>query len=401
MVNDNSNEYDLLRAVPADLDTISYLEAVSYPNDEAATPEKIRYRVENAGDFFHVLKDSHGQIVGFINGTCVMEHSIHHESMSEHHPRGRTLVIHSVVIKSSHRGQKLASLMLKKYISKICGFQVIRLSPVVHGEVQVDAFVTSRAFSGNPAAVVFSHGDVEWMQNVAMENNLAETSFLEKIDEFTPTTEVELCGHATLAAAHALYDTGRVSSSQMISFHSLYSGILTAKGNEDGTITLSFPATPVTEIELAAIDLDVLRTAFGTSSDEVLYTGRSKYDLFLELSTEAFERIKDINFSALTHFGGRGVIITTKGGGNSEEFAHCDFSSRCFFPLAGINEDPVCGSAHCALAVYWAEKIKREDNRLTAFQASPRGGLLKLRLVNDRAEISGGSRTVMTTRILA
>lgn len=159
MVNENSNEYDLLRADPVDLDTISYLEAVSYPSDEAATPEKIRYRVENAGDFFNVLKDRHGQIVGFINGTCVMERTIHHESMSEHHPRGRTLVIHSVVIKSSHRGQKLASLMLKKYIWKMyekklcdsilllskaylihfymsCGFQVIRLSPVVHGEVR-------------------------------------------------------------------------------------------------------------------------------------------------------------------------------------------------------------------------------------------------------------------------
>lgn len=214
--------FEFRQAVIEDATAITLLEDNSYPPDEAATPAKISYRIQHASDFFYVLKENH-HLVGFVNGTLVLEDTIHHESMSTHHPSGKTLVIHSVVVDKDHRRQKVASNMLQQYVKKISelktvsrilllskaallpfylsnGFSFIRISPVVHGQEQwmelginlhdfeavnqwtVDAFA-AEPFSGNPAAVVLQHKDDIWMQKVALENNYAETSFVEHIED--------------------------------------------------------------------------------------------------------------------------------------------------------------------------------------------------------------------------
>ena len=210
------------RALEADIDEICKLEAEGYPADEAASPEQISYRLQEANDYFWVLK-SNDKIVGFVNGTCIVEDSIHHESMSHHDSRGKTLVIHSVVTAPDMRRRKFASKMLLSYIFEIskllnidrllllskayllplylsCGFQFMKVSPVVHGQEKwmelgldlkeyrgtkqwiVDAFASS-PFSGNPAAVVLTQKSDEWMQKVAMENNYAETSFVKHLED--------------------------------------------------------------------------------------------------------------------------------------------------------------------------------------------------------------------------
>lgn len=153
------------------------------------------------------------------------------------------------------------------------------------------------------------------------------------MSRFTPNKEVELCGHATLAAAHALYETGRVLPCSTISFHTLHSGVLTATGKPDGTISLSFPATPVKETVLSSEDTAVLCGALHIAPNDVLFSGRSLYDLMVEIAPAAFAQLGDIGYSALAHFGGRGVIVTCSGGGSNERSAQCDFRSRCFFPV--------------------------------------------------------------------
>lgn len=217
--------YELGLIEAKDVDEVAGLEAASYPEDEAASPERILYRSQHATSYFHVLKEKvGGSVVGFVNGTCVKEHHIDHESMSTHHEGGRTLVIHSVTVRATDRRKGIAFAMLTEYMKRVyesrtidrilllckgyllpfylkAGFQFIRLSPVVHGaeqwiecginlhelyaldQWQVDAFTVTGGFTGNPAAVVLTQKDDQWMQNVAMENNLAETSFLQKIDQ--------------------------------------------------------------------------------------------------------------------------------------------------------------------------------------------------------------------------
>ncbi|RYH24692.1 PhzF family phenazine biosynthesis protein [archaeon] len=209
-----------------------------------------------------------------------------------------------------------------------------------HEQLQVDAFVAGGIFTGNPAAVVFTHRDDQWMQNVATENNLAETSFLQRIGVgqyklrwFTPVREVELCGHATLAAAHALYETHREPRGTILSFHTVHSGVLAAAGQVDGSITLSFPATPVSPYTMTETDTDKATSALGIDKKDIVYAGKSIYDTFIEISSDAFDSLSNIAYSAFEHFGGRGVIVTARGEGVDKRTAGCHFRSRCFFPL--------------------------------------------------------------------
>lgn len=225
---------------------------------------------------------------------------------------------------------------------------------------------------------------------------------------FTPACEVELCGHATLAAAHVLYETKTVALGDSIHFHTKFSGELIAKAAPDMTIELTFPETPVEAVTLTAELKDALLSAIGIEESDILYTGKSIYDHLIEVKPEAFYGIKKVIPSSFEKFGGRGVLITTLGG---KRYSHpnslnYDFLSRGFFPLYGIPEDPFTGSAHCALANYWFAKfnIKREEGKRTealdAFQASARGGAVKVSIINDRVILGGKGITTMTCKVL-
>lgn len=291
--------------------------------------------------------------------------------------------------------------------------------PEFHGIHQwhVDAFA-SKPFSGNPAAVVLQHGTVEWMQNVAMENNYAETSFLEKVEEgkyklrwFTPTTEVELCGHATLAAAHVLYETAQVPPLHPIEFQTLHSGSLYAVNNADGAIELSFPATAPNAIDFTDEEYERFTKAFAIARDDVKYIGRSLYDLLIEVTPEAFVSLTTINHSLLEGYGGRGVLLTCEGGLRSGHTHHLqyDFLSRGFFPRYGINEDPVTGSAHCALAPYWFQRFfgfskpstaNTRSETLIGYQVSKRGGEVRVTLLDEKVILGGKGVTAIKSKIL-
>src|SRR5713101_2687140 len=206
--------------------------------------------------------------------------------------------------------------------------------------VQVDAFA-SRPFSGNPAAVCVlpAPRDERWMQDVACEMNLAETAFLHPENEgyrlrwFTPTIEMALCGHATLASAHVLWEEGRLPAGQQARFHT-QSGLLTADRRGDW-IELDFPAT--------------LRV--GTR-----WVGRSKFDYLVELDSEDAVRGLKPDLAALERVDARGIIVTSRA--TTPGF---DFVSRFFAPQSGVPEDPVTGSAHCALAPFWSERLQRTE----------------------------------------
>ncbi len=252
--------------------------------------------------------------------------------------------------------------------------------------VQVDAF-TDKPFSGNPAAVCVMEGpaDEVWMQTVAREMNLSETAFLYPLDEgyhlrwFTPKVEVNLCGHATLASAHVLFESELVPDSKSISFKTR-SGLLTAC--RDGEfIELNFPATHVEESSMPP----GLTQLLGVRPK---FVGRSAFDYLVEVESEAVVRALKPDFSELAKLPVRGLCVT------AFDFSkRYDFVSRFFAPAAGVNEDPVTGSAHCALAPYWAKYLHR--NEFLAYQASPRGGEVRLRLEDDRVILGGKAITVM------
>jgi PhzF family phenazine biosynthesis protein len=253
--------------------------------------------------------------------------------------------------------------------------------------VQVDAFA-SEAFTGNPAAVCILNEavDSDWMQNVALEMNLSETAFLLREGQgyrlrwFTPAAEVELCGHATLASAHVLWQDGHLKPDQRAEFSTL-SGELAAD-REDDLICLDFPATPVASVE--ASDLPpMLIEAVGCRP---AFVGRSKFDYLVELSSEEELRGLSPDMSGIVRAGARGVIATARG----EEY---DFVSRFFAPAVGVPEDPVTGSAHCALASYWADKLGRSE--LRAFQASQRGGIVHVAVSGDRVKLKGTAVTTL------
>jgi len=260
--------------------------------------------------------------------------------------------------------------------------------------VQVDAFA-SRPFSGNPAAVCVlpAPQDERWMQDVAREMNLAETAFLLPENEgyrlrwFTPTVEVALCGHATLASAHVLWEEGRLPAGRQALFHT-QSGLLTADRRGDW-IELDFPATP----PASAPAPPGLATALGEAVTP-RWVGRSKFDYLVELDSEDAVRSLKPDLAALERVDARGIIVTSRA--TTPGF---DFVSRFFAPRSGVPEDPVTGSAHCALTPFWAERLDRAE--MTAYQASPRGGVIRVRLAGDRVTLAGQAVTVLRGELLS
>ncbi len=252
----------------------------------------------------------------------------------------------------------------------------------------VDAFADG-PFTGNPAAVVVleTEASTGWMQSVAMEMNQAETAFVRRITDdawslrwFTPLAEVDLCGHATLATAHALWESG-VSDAATIAFDTR-SGRLTAGRESDGMIVLDFPAIRSTGAEPPPSCRDVL----GVEPEEVLM---GAFDLLCVLPDADAVRTLAPDLAQIAEWPVRGVLVTAPG-----DRAGVDFVSRCFFPALGVPEDPVTGSAHCALAPWWAGQLKKAD--LIGVQLSRRGGRVGCRVVGDRVELRG--RAVSTVR---
>jgi PhzF family phenazine biosynthesis protein len=250
---------------------------------------------------------------------------------------------------------------------------------------QVDAF-TDRPFKGNPAAVCILDGerDETWMQNVASEMNLSETAFLHRQEDgfnlrwFTPAVEVELCGHATLASAHILWEIGLLNEKEQARFHTL-SGLLTAakRGEE---IELNFPAKPDEPVSAPPGLIEALNIA-------PRYVGKTRHDYLLELDSEEAVRNLSPDFAMLKALSIRGIIVTSIA--VTEGF---DFVSRFFAPGAGIDEDPVTGAAHCCLGPYWSTRLGK--NELLAYQASARGGIVRVRVEVDRVVLGGRAVTV-------
>jgi PhzF family phenazine biosynthesis protein len=245
---------------------------------------------------------------------------------------------------------------------------------------QIDAFA-GRPFQGNPAAVCLmtEPRDEAWMQALAAENNLSETAYVGRRTDgfdlrwFTPALEVALCGHATLAAALALRDAGWIGAAETARFHTK-SGLLTAQSAGDW-ITLDFRSDPPEETEPA----DGLLTALGVRP---AFVGRGRFDTLVRVDSERDVRAADPDFRLLAKLPVRGVILTAKA-----EDDRFDFVSRFFAPGAGVDEDPVTGSAHCCLAPYWSLELGRDD--LTGYQASSRGGVVRTVWAGDRVQLSG------------
>jgi PhzF family phenazine biosynthesis protein len=256
---------------------------------------------------------------------------------------------------------------------------------------QVDSF-TDRAFTGNPAGVCLLEHPAEaaWMQAVAREMNLSETAFLNpaldgyQLRWFTPTTEVDLCGHATLASAHVLWQTGTLAADDVARFHTR-SGPLAAV-QRDGWIEMDFPSLPVVEAETPAGLADALHV------DPVRF-GRSRDDVLVEVASEAAVRGCSPDFSQLLRIPARGVIVTSRA-----TMPGFDFVSRFFAPAAGVYEDPVTGSSHCALTPYWAAQLGRDS--FTAYQLSARGGVLRLHLRGERVILCGQAVSVLRCELL-
>ena len=264
--------------------------------------------------------------------------------------------------------------------------------------LQIDAF-TNQAFGGNPAAVCVLTGprDEIWMQHVAREMNLSETAFLHpdesdpgsyRLRWFTPNVEVDLCGHATLATAHALWSEGHLPRGATARFHTR-SGLLTAEF-ADGWITLDLPATPA---ETSSPPVGAARRLADAIGGPVKCAGFSKFDGIVELESESAVRSLVPAFAALAALPVRGVIVTARAG-----TVGFDFVSRFFAPGVGIDEDPVCGSAHCCLGPFWGERLGKTD--LTAYQASPRGGVLRVGLRGDRVRLAGQAVTVLRGELI-
>ena len=255
---------------------------------------------------------------------------------------------------------------------------------------QVDAFA-SRPFEGNPAAVCLLDGERPdaWMQGLAAEMNLSETAFLLPAGShyglrwFTPTTEVPLCGHATLASAHVLWESGLLPATDAATFETR-SGLLRAR-RVDGRIEMDLPAAPLTESALpegAGRALGVEETFVGRTPDR----GMGDVDYLVEVRSEAIVRALQPDFATLRTLAA-GFIVTA-----ASASPRYDFVSRYFASFAGIDEDPVTGAAHCALVPYWSGRLGK--SAMTAFQASPRGGVVHGRTGGERVFLSGQAVTV-------
>jgi len=255
----------------------------------------------------------------------------------------------------------------------------------------VDAF-TDRPFAGNPAAVYIlpAWRDDGWLQLVAREMNLSETAFLVRNSNsydlrwFTPKVEVDLCGHATLASAHVLWTQGHSDASELR--FETRSGTLKAL-RRGGQIELDFPAKP----DERADPPPQLLEALGAKATHV---GRNKFDYLVEVESESVLRGLTPNFTRLATLPVRGIIVTARSAS-----AEYDFLSRFFAPGSGVDEDPVTGSAHCALGPYWSQRLGKRE--FTAYQASARGGVVRVRLQGDRAILGGQAVTVLRGELAA
>ena len=256
---------------------------------------------------------------------------------------------------------------------------------------QVDAF-TNTPFTGNSAAVCVlpGPGKADWMQKVAREMNLAETAFLYRRDDgfslrwFTPSVEVDLCGHATLASAHVLWEEGYLPVAKQARFHTR-SGLLTAERKGDW-IEMDFPATPPALAEAP----EELKRALGV---EALWVGKSQFDYLVEVDSEETLRGLKPDMTLLASVPVRGVIVTCKG--TSGEF---DFVSRFFAPQTGVPEDPVTGSAHCTLGPFWGERLGKTEMR--GYQASERGGVVGVRVQGERVGLLGQAITTLRCELV-
>ncbi|MET7478819.1 PhzF family phenazine biosynthesis protein [Streptomyces sp. NPDC005648] len=264
----------------------------------------------------------------------------------------------------------------------------------------VDAF-TDRAFAGNPAGVLLldSFPDDERLQKIALEVNHAETAFAHPLPEggeadwalrwFTPAAEVNMCGHATLATAHVLHTTGTHEGTVRFATRS---GVLVATPGEDGSITLDFPTAPLTSVGVP----DGVADALGAEPLSAHDTGPNVGDLVVELADEKTVHGLNPDLRALGAYSERGIIATARAEDPTRGY---DFVSRCFFPNVGIDEDPVTGSAHTALAPFWSERLGRPV--LTGLQASPRSGRVRTELRGERTLLSGRAVTVIEGELLA
>lgn len=252
--------------------------------------------------------------------------------------------------------------------------------------IQADAF-TDRPFGGNPAAVCLlpEPREASWMQDVAREMNLSETAFLHpeadgyRLRWFTPAVEVDLCGHATLASAHVLWEAGRLRPDQPARF-ATRSGPLTA-WRQGEWIEMDFPAKPP---EPAAAPPG-LAAALGITPRAV---ARNQFDYLVEVDSEEVLKALRPDFRQLRAIAARGIIVTSRAAS-----APYDFVSRFFAPAAGIDEDPVTGSAHCCLGPFWQKQLGRDE--FLAYQASARGGVVRVRVAGDRVRLGGQAVTVL------
>lgn len=276
--------------------------------------------------------------------------------------------------------------------------------------IQVDAF-TARPFAGNPAAVCVlpEARDSVWMQQVASEMNLAETAFLTRLTKsetgtentgdfhlrwFTPTVEVDLCGHATLASAHVLWEEGHLARTEPARFHTR-NGLLTAvcnDGTKEGIIELDFPAEPAEPVATADIPPNLIE-ALGITP---LFIGRNRMDYLVEIDGEDTLHGLKPDIGKLGKIAARGIIITSRADTASDNATGSrvfDFVSRFFAPSVGVDEDPVTGSAHCCLGPYWQQRLGKSE--FTAYQASSRGGIVQVRMEGDRVKLGGQAVTVL------
>lgn len=258
---------------------------------------------------------------------------------------------------------------------------------------QVNSF-TAEPFSGNPAGVCLLDAarDERWMLAIAREMNLSETAFLLPGGEafrlrwFTPQVEVSLCGHATLASAHILWEQGLLSADQTAQFDTL-SGRLSAHRTAEGWIVLDFPLREVMPADTPAGLLNAL------GLERVRFSGRYREDYLIEVADEETVRGLKPDFARLKSVPTRGVVVTSRPAADKPY----DFVSRFFAPAVGVDEDPVTGSAHCALAPYWAQRLGKST--LLAYQASQRGGWLRVTPRGNRVLLEGQAVTIFEARL--